>query len=98
MKVRYRQEQVTLTNEPLGGRVVTTLRARAMPTGVKEQMFAMTVGAFGDMAAERTCAAQGKRLDGTNVTRQYGLAMPFQVVLAVPTQNIGNPEHGLVRD
>jgi hypothetical protein len=94
MKVRHRQEQFALTLKPSGGRVMPALRARAMPAGVKEQMFAMTVRAFGDMAAERACAAKCQRLDGTNVTRQYGVAVPLQVVLAMPTQNIGDSKHG----
>ena len=71
------------------------LRARAMAAGVQEQMLASAVRAFGDMAAESTCTAQGEGLDGTNVTGQYSIAIPLQVVLAVPTQNIGNPEHCL---
>jgi hypothetical protein len=96
MKVRHRQEQSALTLKPSGGRVMPALRARAMPTGVKEQMFATTIRALGDMAAECACAAKCQRLDGTNVTWQYGVAVPLQVVLAMPTQNIGNPEHGSV--
>jgi hypothetical protein len=93
MKVRHRQEQFALTLEPPSGRVVSALRARAVPAGVQEQMLATAVGAFGDMAAERSCAAQGKRLDGANVTRQYGFAIQLQIVLAMPTQYIGDPEH-----
>jgi hypothetical protein len=69
-----------------------------MPAGMQEQMLAMAVGAFGDMAAECSRAAAGQRLDGTHVTWQYGMAVSLQVVLAVPSQNIGNPEHGLVRN
>jgi hypothetical protein len=98
MKVRHWQEQLTLTFKPPASRVVTALRTDAMPAGVQEQMLAMAVGAFGDMTAERSCAAAGKRVDGTNVTGQYSIAVPLQVVLAVPTQNIGNPEHGSVCD
>jgi hypothetical protein len=49
------------------------------------------------MATERSGAAPGNRMDGTNVTGQYGIAVLPQVVLAVPTQNIGNPEHGSAR-
>jgi hypothetical protein len=65
-----------------------------MSAGVKEQMLAMAILALGNMTTERTCAAPGKRLNGTNVTGQYGIAVTLQVVCAVPTQNIGNPEHG----
>jgi hypothetical protein len=77
---------------------MSALRTRAIPAGMQEQMLAMAVGAFGDMAAECSCAAAGQRLDGTNVTGQYGIAISLQIVLAVPTQNIGNSEHGLARD
>jgi hypothetical protein len=98
MKVRHRHEQRTLTLKPPAGRVVAALRARAMPAGVQQQMLAMAVRAFGNMAAERSRAAPGNRVDGMNVTGQYSITVPLQVVLAVPTQNIGNPEHGSVRD
>jgi|GEM_PF-2672317 len=98
MEVGHGQEQITLVSEPSGGRVVTTLRTRTMSAGVKEQMLTMAIRAFGDVAAERTRAASGQRLDGTNVTGQYGIAVALQVVSAVPTQNIGNPEHDSARD
>jgi hypothetical protein len=98
MKVRYRQEQLALTVEPPTGRVVPTLRTRTMSARVQKQMLAMALGAFGDMAAERSSATPGKRLNGTDMTGQYGVAVVLQVVIAVPTQNIGNPEHGSVRD
>ena len=98
MKVSYRQEQLVLTVEPPPGRVVPTLRTRTMSAGVQKQMLAMALGAFGDMAAKGSCAALSKRLNGTDMTGQYGVAVALQVVLAMPTQNIGNPEHGSVHD
>jgi hypothetical protein len=91
------QEQVTLVSEPSGGSIVATLRTGTMSAGVQEDVFAMAVRALGDVATECTSAAPGKRLDGTNVTGQYGIAVTLQVVSAVPTQNIGNPEHGSAR-
>jgi hypothetical protein len=98
VEVGNRQEQVTLVSEPSGRSIATTLRTRAMTAGVEEQMLAMAILALGNMAAERTRAAPGNRLNGTDVTGQYGIAVTLQVVSAVPTQNIGNPEHDRAGD
>jgi hypothetical protein len=60
---------------------------------MKKEMFTMALGALGDMAAERAGSTSGERLDGADMTGQYGFAVTLQVVLAMPTQNIGNSGH-----
>jgi len=50
------------------------------------------------MATESTRSAQSERLDGTCVTGQNGIAIPLQIVLAMPTQNIGDSGHGAAGD
>lgn len=94
VEVLDRQYELSLLLEPSSRGVVATLWARPMPARVIEQMCASALCALGQMAAQCQGAALRDRLDGTGVTGQHGIAVALQIVGPMPTQNVGEAQHG----
>jgi hypothetical protein len=93
VEVLHGQEQVALSRDPAGGGIMAALRASAVVAGVKEQVLVAARGAPGEVAAERTGAAARDRAHGVDVAARHGGAVAREVVLTMPTDDVGE-QHG----
>lgn len=94
VEVLDRKQELALLLEPSGRGVVTTLWTGPMSARMIEQMDTAALRALGQMATERSSAALGDGLDGTDVTLQHRIAVALQIVGPVPTQDVGEAQHG----